>query len=62
MNPNPIINIPKALSYSIGKMLQQIVLKKKTVSDCPEFDRLNTFTKKLLDEDPSKRPNLEETL
>lgn len=43
-------------------MLQQIVVKKKGISDCPEIDRVKELVKGLLDQDPIKRPTIEEAL
>ena len=31
-------------------------------SDCPEFEKLEELTKKLMDEDPVRRPTIEQAL
>lgn len=61
-NPNYEVDLCKALSFSLGVLLESAMNLKKTVSMCPDIPSLQSLIKNLTEINPLERISVEEAL
>ena len=55
------INLPKAVAYSLGKIIQKIVFQAHK-TECPNINKLENLTADLMEENPEKRISIKKAL